>query len=63
MEPIQDNKEITFENFCDKYKIIYSIEPYAFDNKRNVIKIPQRSIYPNCIISVGNSLSAEEYLN
>ena len=26
----QNNKEITFENFCDKYKIIYSVKPYTF---------------------------------
>jgi len=51
----------TFENFCDKYKIIYSIEPY--DHKRNVIKIPQRNIYSNCIICIGNCLIAEDLLN
>ena len=51
----------TFENFCGKYEIIYSIEPY--DNKRNVIKIPQRTIYSNCIICIGNCLMAEDLLN
>jgi len=60
---VNDNKEITFENFCDKYKIIYSIKPYTFDTKRNVIKIPQRTIHSNCIISVGNCLMAEKILN
>jgi len=53
----------TFENFCDKYKIIYSIEPYAYDHKRNEIKIPQRTIYSNCIICIGNCLMAEDLLN
>jgi len=51
----------TFENFCDKYKIIYSIEPY--DRERNVIKIPQKTIYSNCIICIGNCLMAEDLLN
>lgn len=60
---INGNVEITFENFCDKYKIVYSIEPYTFDTERNVIKIPQRTIHSNCIISVGNCLMAEKILN
>lgn len=63
MNSLQDDKEITFENFCDKYKIIYSVKPYKYDTKKNVIEIPQRIIHSNCIISIGNGLSAEEYLN
>ena len=62
MNSLQDNKEITFEIFCDKYKIIYSIKPYTFDTKRNVIEFPQRTIHSNCIISIG-SLSEKECLN
>ena len=62
MNSLQDDKEITFENFCDKYKIIYSVKPYTFDTKRNVIEFPQRTIYSNCIISVGNCFMAEKYL-
>ena len=63
MNSLQDDKEITFENFCDKYKIIYSVKPYTFDTKRNVIEFPQRTIHSNCIISVGNCFMAEKYLN
>lgn len=67
MNSLQDvsnnnDTEITFENLCDKYKIIYSIKPYKYDTKRNVIEIPQRTIHSNCIISIG-SLMAEDYLN
>jgi len=62
MNSLQDDKEITFENICDKYKIIYSIKPYTFDKKQNVIEIPQRIIHSNCIISIG-SLSEKECLN
>ena len=36
MNSLQDDKEITFENFCDKYKLIYSVKPYTFDKKQNV---------------------------
>lgn len=63
MDLLHDNKTITFENLCDKYKIIYSIKPYTYDTKRNVIQIPQRTIHSNCFISVGNCLMTEQYLN
>ena len=62
MNSLQDDKEITFENFCDKYKIIYSVKPYKYDTERNVIEFPQRTIHSNCIISIG-SLSEKECLN
>jgi len=58
----QHNKEIIFENVCDKYKIIYSVKPYI-DKNRNVIVFPQRTIHSNCIINVGNCFMAEKYLN
>lgn len=63
MNSLPDDKEITFENFCDKYKIIYSVKPYKYDTKRNVIEFPQRTIHSNCIISVGDCLMAEKYQN
>ena len=59
MNSLQDDKEITFENFCDKYKLIYSVKPYTFDKKQNVIVFPQRTIYSNCIISIGSLLEKE----
>ena len=62
MNSLQDDKEITFENICDKYKLIYSVKPYTLDKKRNVIEFPQRTIHSNCIISIG-SLSEKECLN
>jgi hypothetical protein len=57
------SKEITFEDFCNIHKIVYSVKPYAYDVKRNVIDIPQRTIYLNCVINIGNCLIAERYLN
>jgi hypothetical protein len=62
MNSLHDDKEITFENICDKYKIIYSVKPYAFDKKRNVIEIPQRIIHSNCIINIG-TLSEKECMH
>lgn len=35
MNSLQDDREITFEIFCGKYKIIYSVKPYTFDAERN----------------------------
>jgi hypothetical protein len=58
-----DDIKITFENFCDKYNIVYLIKPYAYDKKRNVIEIPQRTIYPKCVICIGNCLMAKKLIN
>jgi hypothetical protein len=55
--------ENNFNDFCDKHKITYSIKPYAYDAKRNVIDIPKRFIYSNCVMCIGNCFIAEKYLN
>ena len=60
---LDDDIKITFENFCNKYNIVYSIKPYVYDKKRNVIEILQRTIYHKCFICIGNCLMADKLLN
>jgi len=60
---LNDDTNITFENFCDKNKIIYSIKPYIYDTKQNVIDFLQRIIHSHCIIRMHGFFTAEKYLN
>ena len=62
LNPLLSDEKITFEDFCAQYKITYSIKPYPYDTEKNIIDIPQRTIYPGCVICIGNCLMAKEYL-